>query len=225
MVLGFARAGARVAFTWSRREGDAEETLRLLAAEGAEALSFRGSVTDAAHARATVDAVVGAWGGLDVLVCNASVTRVLPIALLEEADWDEVMDTNVKGAYLFSRAALRPMIRARKGHLLMVGSVAGDRVMASPVHFAASKAALVGFARALAREVGRHGIAVNVLSPGLLDEGLSRRLPEHRLREYVEHCALGRLGTVDEVAEVATWLVSGENTFMSGSRVDLDGGL
>ena len=117
---------------------------------------------------------MASWGGIDVLVNNAGINQVLPIALLEEADWDAVMDVNVKGAYLFSRAALKPMIRARRGHILNIGSFASERMIEAPVHYAAAKSALRGFTEALAREVGRYNIQVNLLAPGLLDAGLSR---------------------------------------------------
>jgi NAD(P)-dependent dehydrogenase (short-subunit alcohol dehydrogenase family) len=225
ICLALARAGARVAFTFRERTEEAEETKSLLRAEGIEPLSFQGSVADASHVAATVKAVEGAWGGVDVLINNAGLTQILPIALLEEDEWDAVMDTNVKGTYLFSRAALRSMIRARRGHILNVGSFGADRVVEAPVHYAASKAALVGFSMALAKEVGRYGVAVNCLVPGLLETGLSARLPRHRVDSYVAQAALGRLGTVEEVAELCAWLVSDENSFMTGGQVVIDGGL
>lgn len=225
LCLGLARAGARVAFTFASRTEDADEVRAELLALGAEPLVFQGSVADGQHARDTVAAVVRAWDGLDVLVNNAGITQILPIALLDEADWDQVMAVNVKGAYLFARAALRPMIRARRGHILNVGSFGMDRVAEAPVHYAASKAALHGFSLALAREVGKYGIRVNILAPGLLDTGLAQRLPRHRVDEYVGQCALGRLGTTEEVAGLAAWLVSDENSFMTGAVITLDGGL
>jgi len=224
--LAFARAGARIAFTYSKNEGDAEEARAAIAAVAAEPpLVFKGSVADAAHVKETVAALLSAWDGIDVLVNNAGVTQVLPIALLEEADWDRVMDTNVKGAYLFARAALKPMIKQKRGHILNVGSFGADRVIDAPVHYAASKAALFGFSQALAKEVGRFGVVVNHLVPGLCDTGLSARLPAHRIESYVEHCSLGRLGEAREVAALATWMVSDENTFMTGAKVVIDGGL
>ncbi len=223
--LALARRGARVAFTWSRRAEDARETTRLLTAAGADTQSFQGSVDDAAHAEATVRALAADWGGLDVLVNAAGINQLLPLALLEEADWDRMMAVNVKGAFLFSRAALRHMIRARRGHILNVGSFAGERMVPAPVHYAASKAALRGFTEATAREVGRYGVQVNLLVPGLLEEGLAQRLPAHRLQDYRDQSALGRLGGLEEVAEWAAWAVSGENTLMTGARLVLDGGL
>jgi len=225
ICLAFARAGAKVAFTYSSREEDAAETERLLRAEGGEVLVQRGSVADAAHVTAAVAAVQAAWGGVDVLVNNAATLQVLPIALLDEADWDGVMAVNVKGAYLFSRAVLKSMIRARRGHIINIGSFGADRVVEAPVHYAASKAALAGFTRALAKEVGRYGVVVNDLVPGLLESGVATRLPPHRVASYREQAALGRLGKLDEIAALAAWMVSDDNLFMIGAKVVIDGGL
>lgn len=221
----FTRAGARVAFTFSKNLQDAEEARARIAEIGLEPLVFQGSAADAAHVTKTVSEITTAWGGVDVLVNNAGITQILPIALLEEADWDAVMDVNVKGAYLFSRAVLKSMIRARSGSILNIGSFASERVIEAPVHYAAAKSALRGLTEALAREVGRYNIRVNVLSPGLLDAGMSRSLPQHRLNEYLGQTALGRLGTVQEMARMAVFLVSDENTFMTGAKVVADGGL
>jgi NAD(P)-dependent dehydrogenase (short-subunit alcohol dehydrogenase family) len=223
--VAFARYGARVAFTYSTDDADAEDARRAIAEAGSQALVFRGSVADAAHARATADAVAEAWGGLDVLVCNAAVTQVLPISLLDEADWDLVMDVNVKGTYLFARAALRHMIRQKRGSILTIGNFASERVIEAPVHYAASKSALRGFTEALAREVGRHGVRVNLLAPGLLERGLSQTLPQHRVDEFTDQSALHRLGRLDEIAEVAAWLVSDDASLVSGSKLVADGGL
>jgi NAD(P)-dependent dehydrogenase (short-subunit alcohol dehydrogenase family) len=174
---------------------------------------------------ATVAEVVAKWGGVDVLVNCAGITQVLPIALLDEADWDLVMDVNVKGTYLFSRAVLKPMIRARNGHILCIGSFASERVIEAPVHFAAAKSALRGFTEALAREVGRYDIRVNLLAPGLLDVGLANNLPQHRVSEYLSQSALGRRGTVAELAQLALFLVSDDNSFMTGAKISADGGV
>ncbi|MFO0759384.1 MAG: SDR family oxidoreductase [Byssovorax sp.] len=221
----FARHGARVAITYAHDDEDAREAARRIAAAGSEPLVAKGSVADAAHVKATVARVVEALGGVDVLVNNAGIMQILPISLLEEADWDETMRINVKGAYLYSRAVLKPMIRARRGSILSIGNFATGRVIESPVHYAASKAALAGFTEALSREVGRYGIRVNLLAPGLLDAGMALGLPQHRMREYLDQCALGRAGTAAEIAEAAAFLVSDEASFMTGSKLTIDGGL
>jgi 3-oxoacyl-[acyl-carrier protein] reductase len=225
ICLAFARAGGRLAFTYAHDDQDAEEAQARIAEAGCAPLVFKGSVADAAHVNRTVRELVAEWGGIDVLVNNAGIHQVLPIALLDEPDWDEMMAVNVKGVYLFSRAVLRVMIKAKKGHILNIGSFASERVIEAPVHYAASKSAVRGFTEALAREVGRHNILVNVLSPGLLDVGLGTTLPEQRTKEYLSQSGLGRLGTAEEVARAAAFLVSDANTFMTAAKVVLDGGL
>ncbi|HVK88091.1 MAG TPA: SDR family oxidoreductase [Kofleriaceae bacterium] len=225
MCEAFAAAGARVAFTYRTDAQDAEVTRASLVTLGCEPLVFQGDVADAAHVKDAVGALVKAWGGIDVLVNNAGITQILPIALLEEADFDAVIATNVKGPYLWSRAVLRSMIRARSGHILNIGSFASERVIEAPVHYAAAKSALRGMTEALAREVGRYSIKVNLLAPGLLDCGLARMLPKHRVQEYLAQASLGRLGTAKEVAELATFLVSDDNSFMAAAKIVADGGL
>ena len=217
------REGARVAITYSKNDDDAKEAAEAI---GSGTLVFKGSVAEKAHADATVASVSAAWGGVDILVNNAGVNRILPIALLEEQDWDEVMSVNVKGVYLFSRAVLKPMIRAKAGgHILTIGSFASERVIEAPVHYAASKSAVRGFSEALAREVGRYGIQVNVLAPGLLDVGMASSVPQHRLQEYTDQAALGRLGRAGEIAKLAAFLVSDENKLMTGAKLLADGGV
>lgn len=218
----FAEHGARVAFTYASDDDDARETASAI--EG-EVLTFKGSVTDGAHVRDVVASLRRAWEGIDVLVNSAGITQVLPISLLEEEDWDLVMNVNVKGPYLFSRAVLRDMIKARSGHILNIGNFASERVIEAPIHYAASKSALRGMTEALAREVGRYGIAVNLLAPGMLTEGMSQGLPMHRQKEYIDQCPAGRLGDPREIAELAAFMVSDRNTFMSGAKVVADGGL
>ena len=225
MCEAFAAAGARIAFTYRTDTQDAEETRAALIARGCEPLVFQGDVANSTHVKEAVGAVTKAWGGIDVLVNNAGITQILPIALLEEADFDAVIATNVKGPYLWSRAVLRSMIRARSGHILNIGSFASERVIEAPIHYAAAKSALRGMTEALAREVGRYNIKVNLLAPGLLDCGLARMLPKHRTQEYVAQASLGRLGTAAEVAQLATFLVSEDNSFMTAAKLVADGGL
>lgn len=229
IATALVREGARVAITFRRNQGDADDALAALTAlaatTGAEARLFRGSVADSAHVREVVDTLTRDWGGVDILVNSAGTTQIVPIALLDEADWDEVMDSHAKGAYLFSRAVLKSMIRARAGHILNIGSFASERIVDSPVHYAAAKSALRGFTEALAREVGRYGIHVNLLAPGLLDTGLGRMLLPHRIQEYVSQTALGRVGTAPELAEFALFLLSEQSSFISGAKVTVDGGI
>src|SRR5215831_13606290 len=144
---------------------------------------------------------------------------------MEEEDWDFVMDTNVKGAFLMSRAVLRGMFRRKSGVILNLGSLAGVRMIEAPVHYYTSKAAIKGFTEALAKEVARHKIRVLCLAPGLLEDGVGRNLPEHKLADYLKHCSLGRVGRFEEVARLAAFLVSDANSYMSGETIVVDGGV
>ncbi|MBI5200738.1 MAG: SDR family oxidoreductase [Elusimicrobia bacterium] len=221
----FAQEGADVAFNFSSDEQGAAETAKAVEAHGRRAMAVKASVVDEKAMDALAARVEKEWGGADILVNNAGISQPLPIALMEGSDWDTVMDVNVKGAFLATRALARGMVRRKKGAILNIGSLAGERAIESPVHYAASKAAMRGFTEALCKEFSRHGIRVNCLAPGLLDEGVGKNLPDHRLAEYVKHVPLGRIGTVDEVAAFAAFLVSDRNAYMNGETVLMDGGL
>ena len=221
----FAAEGADVAFNYSSDEEGARKTLSLIEGQGRRGLAFKVSVLDEEGLAKLALDVERAWGGVDVLVNNAGITQPLPLALMEGADWDRVMDVNVKGAFLAVRAVARGMIRRKNGVILNLGSLAGERAIESPVHYSASKAAVRGFTEALSKEFSRYGIRVNCLAPGLLDDGVATNLPPHRLKEYLKHCSLGRVGTVAEVAKFAAFLVSDRNSYMNGETILMDGGL
>lgn len=223
--VAFARHGARVAFTYNQNEEAADAARAAMRDHGGQVLSFRASVLDAQRTSAVVREVEQAWDGIDVLVNNAGISQNLPLALLEEEDFDRVMDVNVKGTYLTSRAVLRGMIRRKSGVVLNIGSLAGERMIEAPIHYCASKAAVRAMSEALAKEVARHRVRVLCLAPGLLEDGVGKNLPEHRLTDYLRHCALGRVGTFDEVAELAAFMVSDRNAYMNGETILMDGGV
>jgi 3-oxoacyl-[acyl-carrier protein] reductase len=227
IVLALARAGAKaVAFTFARDQKGADETVALGEAIAPGVLrAHKCNVTDARATELLVRELEKTHGAIDVLVNNAGITQNLPLALIEEEDWDLVMDVNVKGTFLTSRSVLRGMIRRKKGVVINVGSLAGERMIDAPVHYCASKAALRGLTEGLAKEVGRYGIRVLLLAPGLLEDGLGRNLPDHRLKDYIEHCALGRVGTFDEVGELCAFLASDRASYMTGATVVADGGV
>jgi 3-oxoacyl-[acyl-carrier protein] reductase len=218
-----AREGANVAFNYARSDADAESLLGELRALGAKAAGFKVSVLDRAGLGEMVRTVEREMGPIDALVNNAGIGQVVPLALMEESDWDRMFDVNVKGAFLTTQAVLRGMIHARKGRILNMSSLAGVKMLEAPVHYSAAKAALKGFTEALAKEIGRYGVTVNCLAPGVLNEGVSVNLPPGKLEEYLRHCALRRVGTFEEVAEVVAFLVSDRNSYMSGATVVLDG--
>jgi len=220
-----AREGARVAFNYSRSDEDARATLEELRAFGRPAWALKGSVTDRQHLAEVVRAVEAEAGVIDILVNNAGFGQVVPLALMEEDDWDRMLDTHVKGAFLASQAVLRGMVREKRGRILNVSSLAGIKMMQAPVHYCTAKAALKGFTESLAKEIGRYGITVNCVAPGILEEGVSDHLPPAKKQDYLQHCALRRTGTLEEVAEVVAFLVSDRNSYMNGATITIDGGV
>jgi 3-oxoacyl-[acyl-carrier protein] reductase len=218
-----AREGARVAFNYLRSDDDAAATLAALHATGAHASAHKVSVLDKAGLVELVKTLDRAHGKIDILVNNAGFGQVVPLALMEEDDWDQMMDTHVKGAFLATQAVLRTMVREKYGRVINVSSLAGVKMMQAPVHYATAKAALRGFTESLAKEVGRYGITVNAIAPGILDEGVSDHLPPARKDEYVRHCALRRVGTLAEAAEVVAFLASERSSYMNGATVVIDG--
>jgi NAD(P)-dependent dehydrogenase (short-subunit alcohol dehydrogenase family) len=220
LCVGLAGHGAKVAFTYRR----SDEAAIALARE-IDGVALKTEVENEAGTAAMVKELEASWGGIDVLVNNAGISQNLPLALLEVEDFDKVMGVNVRGAYISARAVLRGMIRRKSGVVLNIGSLAGVRMIEAPIHYCASKAALVGMTHALAKEVARHGVRVLCLAPGLLEDGVGRNLPEHRLADYLKHCSLGRVGTFAEVAELAAFLVSPKNTYMTGATIVQDGGV
>jgi len=221
----FAREGADVAFSFLKNRSRADEVVRTIEAHGRRALAFQASVVDARAVAAMVDDVAGAFAGIDILVNNAGTTQVLPFPLIEEADWDALMEVNVKGPFVVTREVVRRMILRRSGTILNVGSIAGSRMLEVPVHYATAKAAICGFTVSLAKELARYGIRVNAVVPGLLDSGIAANVPDVKLKEYLNYCAAGRPGRPEEVADLAAFLCSDRASYINAQNVVIDGGL
>ena len=220
-----ASYGADVAFTY-HRQGDAAAALGdALRALGRRCLCASVEAGD----RAAVDAFVGRveqeLGGIDALINNLGATQVMPFALIEEEDWDRMVHVNLKGLFLFSRAAVRGMIRRRRGAIVNLGSIAGQRLLEVPVHYATAKAGVQGFTISLAKELCRYGIRVNAVVPGLIEGGIGSNVSERQLTQYNEYCALGRTGTPEEVAELIAFLASDRAGYINAQCVVVDGGL
>jgi len=225
ICVALATDGADVAFNYLRDDEAAAATVAAITALGRRAWSFKVSVLDKAGLRAMAAEVVAATGAIDVLVNNAGHGQVVPLALMEEEDWDRMLDTHVKGAFLATQAVLRTMIKQRRGRVLNVSSLAGVKMLEAPVHYSTAKAALKGFTESLAKEIGRYGITVNCVAPGVLDEGVSDHLPPARREEYLRHCAMRRLGRLDEAAAVVAFLASDRASYLNGSTIVVDGGV
>jgi len=218
-----AREGARVAFTFHGNAGGADATLGLIRGHG-EGLAIQADLRERDAAARIVGELDAAWGGLDVLVNNAAVSEAVPFILLDDDQWNDVIELNVSGVFRLCRAAVRGMLRQKFGRIVNIGSIAGTRSIASPVHYAASKGAIEGMTRSLAHELGRYGILTNCISAGIFEGGLRSTIPEHHQKRYLDACALGRIGQPAECGELAAWLASPRNTYMNGAVIVLDGG-
>jgi 3-oxoacyl-[acyl-carrier protein] reductase len=224
----FARAGAAVAFNYSREEDEAEarDALAVLQATGVAAHAARADVGDASAVTRLFGELREALGGApDVLVNNAAITHDGPLMMVAEEAWDRVIETNLKGAYLCSRAALRGMIAARGGRIVNVVSPAAFFGHEGASSYAASKGGLVALTKSLAREVARFGITVNAVSPGLVDTQLIAGVADARRNELARQIPLGRLATPAEVAGVIVFLASPAASYVTGTTLHVDGGL
>ena len=225
IVRTLAGHGAHVAFSYHRQEDKARRLEEELTALKYSVRAYALDVLDGRQAGMVSESIERELGPVSILVNNAGMTQVMPFALIEETDWDQVMDTNVKGMFLVTKAFVRPMIRRRAGAIVNLGSLAGMRVLEVPVHYAAAKSAVVGFTLALARELARYQVRVNAVVPGLLTDGVSALVPEHQRVDYEKHCTLGRAGTPEEVAELVAFLASSRASYINAQAIHIDGGV
>ena len=220
----FAREGADVAFNYNSRDDLAEQTKAAIEKHGRRALAYKISVTDRVGLKRMTREIIEKWGGLDILVNNAAINRGDNFATTTDRAWDEVIDINVNGLFAVTKPIYKQMIRQRKGSILNITSIGAMRSLPTAVHYATSKAAVIGFTKCLSREAGNFGIAVNAIAAGLFDTDLGQALPDRLLAIHESWVSRGRLGKPEELAEYAAFMVSDRNSFMNGEIVIVDGG-
>ncbi len=221
----FAREGADVAFVYHSRDDLAELTTQKIQAYGRRALAFKISVTDRVGLKKTTREMVETWGGVDILVNNAAINRGDNFATTTDRAWDDIINTNVNSLFAVTKPIYKQMIRQRKGSILNITSIGAIRALPTSVHYATSKAAMIGFTKCLSREAATFGVTVNAIAAGIFDTELAEALPDRLLQMHDIWVMAGRKGRPSELAEFAAFMVSERNSFMNGEVVIVDGGV
>ena len=225
VCLELARQGARVAVNYAGNAAAAEETVQACAALGAEAFAVQADVADAAASEAMVKEVLARFGRLDILVNNAGVTRDGLLAAMKKADFDLVIDTNLKGAFHFIRHVTPIMMRARYGRIVNISSVSGIMGNAGQSNYSASKAGVIGLTKATARELAARNVTCNAVAPGFIATDMTKALVEQNSDAITASIPLGRVGAPEDVAKAVSFLVSPDSTYITGEVLRVDGGM
>lgn len=224
IAVALARSGARVACV-ARSKEKLAETVDEITRAGGTAAWFECDVTQSASVNAVVEEVIGKWQRLDILVNNAGITRDTLIPRMQDEQWDEVINTNLRGAFLFTRAATRPMMQARHGRIINISSVSGLMGNPGQSNYSASKAGLIGMTRSVARELASRKVTVNAIAPGFIETEMTGALGEAILAEVKSRIPVRRLGMADEIAQTVLFLASSPAAYITGQVITVDGGL
>jgi 3-oxoacyl-[acyl-carrier protein] reductase len=223
-ALDLAKRGARVALA-ARSQAKLESLSEEIAALGGEAKAFVLDLASEESVQAAAREAVAHFGSVDILVNNAGITKDVLLLRMKRADWDQVLTTNLTGAFLMTRALLNPMLRSRWGRIINISSVVGETGQAGQANYSASKAGLIGFTRSMAREVASRSVTVNAVAPGYIDTAMTAALDDKQREAMLSFVPLGRAGTAADVAHAVSFLASEEAAYITGHVLDVNGGL
>lgn len=225
ICLGLAEKGARVVINYVSRPEAAEETKKQIEAMGGECLPVKFDVASTPEVQAAFKQITSECGRIDILVCNAGITRDGLLATMKEDAWDEVMAVNLKGAFNCIKAGCRPMMKQRWGRIIVITSVVGFAGNAGQVNYSAAKAGLVGLTRSSARELASRGITVNCVAPGYIDTDMTSELPDTVKEKILAEIPLGILGEPQDIAGAVTYLASDDARYITGQAIHVNGGM
>ncbi len=225
IAIRLAEAGARVAVNFNSSAEAAEEVARTIADGGGEALTVQADVSDLAQVSAMVDTVYGRWDHIDILVNNAGIIHDGLLVRMSDDAWESVIATNLNGTFYCTRAVLRTMLRKRWGRIINIGSVVGIRGNAGQTNYSASKAAIIGFTKALAKEVATRNITANAVTPGYLETETTAILTQEQKDYWLSVIPQGHFGEVDDIAHLVAFLAGDRAKYITGQVISVDGGM
>ncbi|AIQ63915.1 3-oxoacyl-[acyl-carrier-protein] reductase FabG [compost metagenome] len=225
IALALAEHGVKVAVNYSGSEEAARDTVARIAELGSEGIALRGNVGSTEEAEGLVKEVLGAWGKVDILVNNAGITRDNLIMRMKEEEFDQVIETNLKGVFNCLKAVTRPMMKQRYGRIINISSVVGVTGNPGQANYSAAKAGIIGLTKSAARELASRGITVNCIAPGFIDTDMTRALSEEVRADLAKGIPLARLGLPEEIASAVLFLASEGAAYMTGQTLHVDGGM
>jgi 3-oxoacyl-[acyl-carrier protein] reductase len=227
IIAGLLEPGMKIAFNHfdPPEDSSADETVALVEAQGNEVICERLDVSDYGAVQGFVDAIMDRWGRIDILVNNAGITRDTLFMRMKEADWDAVIQVNLRSVFACTHTVMRPMMKQRYGRIVNMASVVGLMGNVSQANYAASKAGIIGFTKSVARELAGRNITVNAVAPGFIKTAMTDVLSEAVKEAFMKQIPLGRPGTVEDVAKAVKWLVSDDAAYITGQVLHVNGGM
>lgn len=224
-ALELAKAGAKIVINYAGNAAAAQEVLKAIQDMGGQAIAVQANIAVAAEVDELIQKTVTAFGSIDILVNNAGITRDALLMRMKEADWDAVLNTNLKGVFLCTKAVSKLMLKQRSGRIINMTSVVGLTGNASQANYAAAKAGVVGFTKSMAKELGSRGITVNAVAPGFIATDMTEVLPDSVKEQMTSTIPLGRPGTPSDVAKAVLFLCSDAAAYITGQTLNVDGGM
>ena len=225
IAFSLAMAGAKVGVNYNTSRESAEKVIEKITQGGGKAFLVEGNVSEEASAGAAVKQVISQCGQIDILVNNAGINRDRLLMRMKIEDWDEVLDVNLRGTFLCSKLVMPQMIKQRKGRIVNISSVVGLRGNPGQANYAAAKAGLIGFTKAVAREVASRNVTVNAVAPGFITTGMVEELSEDTQKQILDKIPMGRFGSAEDVSQAVLFLCGDGASYITGQVITIDGGL
>lgn len=225
IALKLADEGAKVVVNYSGSQAKAEEVVGIIQENGGEAIAVQASVSKTEEVTALMDAAVKTFGSLDILVNNAGITRDNLLMRMKEDEWDDVLDTNLKGVFLCTKAVTRQMMKQRAGRIINISSIVGVAGNAGQANYVAAKAGVIGLTKTTAKELASRNILVNAIAPGFIETEMTEQLPEDIKEGMLTQIPLAKLGQPEDIAKAVAFLASEDANYMTGQTLHIDGGM